>query len=63
MTFPKTTQEFKEAGYKFESKTHCRGCGAEIEFWLTPKGKHMPLDHDSLEPHWARCPKRQEFRK
>lgn len=62
MAFPKTDTELTQQGYEFESKTRCRGCGAEIEFWLTPNGKHIPLDPGTLEPHWSTCPNAKDFR-
>lgn len=63
MPFPKTDTELNQAGYSFEQKTTCRACKKEIEFWLTPKGKHIPLDAGTLEPHWSTCPNANEFRK
>lgn len=32
----------------------CRGCGSEIAFSETPKGKLMPIDADGVS-HFARC--------
>ncbi len=63
MTFPKTDTQLTAQGYTFEDKTKCRSCHAEIEFWLTPKGRHMPLNAGTLEPHWSTCPNAKEFRK
>jgi hypothetical protein len=63
MPFPKNDKELIDQGYRLEARIHCRGCGALIEFWLTPAGKHMPLDPGSLKPHWGTCPKANEFRK
>lgn len=38
------------------------GCGAEI-WWVTTKFKKaMPLNADAA-PHWATCPKAQDFRR
>ena len=62
MPFPKTDTEFNQAGYVYENKGKCRGCGADIEWWRTPKGKAMPLDAGTLEPHWSTCPNAKEFR-
>lgn len=62
MSFPRTDQELGEAGYEFENAGRCRGCGAAIAWYLTPKGKHMPLDEGTLEPHWSTCPKATDFR-
>ena len=63
MPFPKTDTELTAQGYAFENKAKCRGCGADIEWWLTPKGKHIPLDAATLETHWSTCPKAKDFRK
>jgi hypothetical protein len=60
--FPKTDTELTARGYKFENTQHCRGCNALIEFWLTPKQKHIPLNPGTLEPHWATCPNARDFR-
>lgn len=61
--FPRTEQELAQAGYEFESKAKCRGCNAEIEWFLTPRGKHIPLDAGTMEPHWSTCPRAKDFRK
>jgi hypothetical protein len=63
MPFPKTKKELIEQGYEFEDKTYCKGCCARIEFWHTPNGKHVPLNSDTLEPHWSTCPHAKDFRK
>jgi hypothetical protein len=63
MPFPKTKQELLEAGYEYSNSGKCRGCGAGIAWYLTPKGKRMPLDERTFEPHWATCPKAKDFRK
>lgn len=64
MPFPKTDTEAIAQGYKFEKKGHCRGanCKAEIEWWITPKGKQMPFDPGTMEPHWSTCPDRDRFK-
>jgi hypothetical protein len=65
MPFSKTDTELIKAGYKFDNRGRCMGkdCQAEIEWWLTPKGKRIPLDAGTLEPHWSTCPNREDFRK
>ncbi len=63
MPFPKTDTDLAAQGYEFKNKGHCRGCNADIEWWLTPKGRHIPLDAGTLEPHWSTCPKAKDFRK
>jgi len=61
--FPKTETELNQAGYRFYKTGKCRGCGAAIEWWDTPKGKLMPLDEGTLEPHWSTCPNAKDFKK
>jgi len=66
MPFPETTGELVKAGYKFDNQANCRGCGAAIEWWITPRGKKMPMDVDAdgnAESHWANCPEAKNFRK
>lgn len=62
MAFPKTEQELALQGYKFKNSGHCSGCNAEIAWYETPRGKMMPLDEGTLEPHWSTCPKAEQFR-
>jgi hypothetical protein len=50
------------------STSECRGCGAEIGFAKTKKGKWIPFDppedeSQPVEPHWSTCPNAEEFRK
>src|SRR5208282_153230 len=45
MGFPQTIEELKAAGYKFDGESQCKSCGADIEWWTTPRGKKMPVDH------------------
>lgn len=59
----KTDGDLCAASYSFENKGRCRSCQAEIEWWLTPKQKHMPLNAGTLEPHWSTCPQADKFRK
>jgi hypothetical protein len=57
--------ELRAAGYTFDNDAHCRGCGAAIEWWKTPKGKMIPMDvtpEGDCEAHWANCPKAKDFR-
>ena len=65
MPFPKTEAEFAEAGYEYESTSRCKGptCRASIAWYRTPKGKRIPLDEGTLEPHWSTCPDAIDFRK
>jgi hypothetical protein len=65
MPFPKTESELAAQGYVFENRARCRAesCQAEIEWWLTPKGKRIPLDPCTMEPHWSTCPESGKFRR
>lgn len=63
MPFPVGSINLQLAGYHFKDKGTCRGCGAAIEWWLTPRNASMPLDHVTLIPHWGTCPARDQFRK
>jgi hypothetical protein len=70
----KTSDQLKAAGYEYDNDATCRGCGEPIEWWITPKGKKMPMtviktatiQHataDVREPHWASCTARDQFRR
>lgn len=56
--------------------SECRGCGEEIEWIETVNGKKMPVNPGKIVvvtskgevvtgqiPHWATCPKAQDFKK
>ncbi len=69
MSDPITTRyEMERAGYKFLSKSKCKGCDAAIEWWKTSRGKNLPFnprpetEHHPMKPHWATCPKSDDFR-
>tara|TARA_Y100000310_G_scaffold100468_1_gene98331 strand:- start:3671 stop:3916 length:246 start_codon:yes stop_codon:yes gene_type:complete len=40
----------------------CKGCRAYIRWIFTKNGKRMPVDPDGT-PHFATCPKAQQFQK
>jgi len=63
--FPKTSEALYTAGYRFKNNSYCnsRECAAEIQWWTTPAGKSIPLDHGTLEPHWVTCRDVKRFRK
>ena len=57
-----------------KSTAICQGCGADIVWLKTNKGKNMPVDassyngeklyeHGKHVPHWSTCPKADKFRK
>ncbi len=60
--FPKTETELKEQGYEFNGTGKCRACQAAIAWYRTPKGKSIPLDEGTLEPHWSTCSDPELFR-
>jgi hypothetical protein len=72
--FPASADELKANGYDYDNDSHCRACGAAIEWWITPNGKKMPMvveatatihkaSGDIRKPHWADCPNANEFRR
>ncbi len=63
MPFPRTEQGLAEAGYEYENSTKCKGCGADIAWFKTPRGKHIPLNEGTMEPHWSDCPNAKDFRR
>lgn len=63
MPLPKTDAGLRAIGYEFTNGGHCRGCGARISWYRTPKGASMPLDVHTYEPHWSTCTKADQFRK
>jgi len=65
MAFPKTKEQLVALGYKMQRQSVCRGpkCARMIEWWLTPRGKNMPLDPDTCQPHWTTCPDMESFRR
>jgi hypothetical protein len=68
MAFPRTLDEMTTAGYKFDNHATCRGCGDDIEWWITPTGKKIPMNimdrgASTATAHWATCPEQDSFRK
>ncbi len=61
----KTSDDLTTAGYRYEGTGTCKGekCGQLIQWWRTPKGKAIPLDPDTKEPHFSTCPDAEQFRK
>jgi hypothetical protein len=67
-SFPTTRAELEAAGYSRNCYTRCKGCTKAIEFWNTPNGAHIPMEHmpdpDSpAESHFVSCPNAAQFRK
>lgn len=68
MPFPQTLNELKAANYSFSDYATCRGCGADLEWWITPSGKKIPMDpmtsgDSKAVPHWSTCSNADDFRK
>lgn len=68
MAFPKTLNDMVPAGYTFDNSATCRGCGEDIEWWVTPTGKKIPMNEmphgsSTASAHWATCPEAPSFRK
>lgn len=68
MSFPKTLDELKAAGYEFDNHSHCRGCGEDMEWWKTKSGKPIPMNpmDKGTSPaiaHFSTCPEADSFRK
>lgn len=68
MAFPKTFDDMKPAGYTFDNDAVCRGCGDEIEWWITPTGKKLPMNPMSSGStpaisHFTTCSDVGSFRK
>ena len=76
---PESREDLIALGYVFDNDAHCRGCGAPMEWWITPKGKKMPMSVKEVRdetkgpfapiekviriPHWSDCPNADDFRK
>jgi len=58
----KTEKDLVAADYIFKNDSRCKGCDAMIEWWETKNGKMMPLDKETLQPHWGTCPKASRFK-
>lgn len=61
--FPRTEKELEAAGYVYENTGRCRACNQEIAWYRTPAGRRMPLEEGTMEPHWAKCPQADDFRR
>ena len=44
MAFPKTLNEMKTMGYRFERHGRCRDCGHGVEWWQTPTQKWVRMN-------------------
>lgn len=64
MAFPKTEQELHDQGYEKLNESVCRDdrCVAPLTWWLTPKGKRIPMNRGTAETHFATCIAADSFR-
>lgn len=65
---PRTRMSLLKAGYIFKGHSNCRGCGAVIEWWRTPKLKNapydpMPFDGSFATSHFSTCKQAAAYRK
>ena len=68
MSFPTTREEMEEANYIRDGRETCKGCGATMEFWITPEQKAIPMNPmpkptSTAISHFATCPYAARFRK
>lgn len=68
MVFPATFDTLASAGYHFSGYGICKGCGASIEWWITPSHKNIPLNYrrsrsSAVVPHHSICPNVEQFRR
>lgn len=52
---PQNKAEMIAQGYKFVNANECKQCGAEVEWWESPKGKNLPILAGSGELHLGGC--------
>lgn len=66
MAWPyKNRADLEAAEFRYEGLGHCMGprCGEQIEWWRTKRGKAIPLNPETKEPHFATCVEAERFRK
>lgn len=65
---PPTWTELEAAGYIWESRTTCKACAREIEWWRSPAGRWIPIElvaemGGARMLHTMLCPKIDQFQK
>jgi hypothetical protein len=64
---PKTREGLEAAKYRYSTQGKCRGCPAQIQWYVTPNGSWMPFDmpdeKGEFENHWGTCPGRKSFKR
>lgn len=73
--YPTDSNTLKSAGFVYDNDAACRGCGVNIEWWITPGGKKIPMSTvivgslatkdraEMLQPHFTDCPNAGDFRR
>ena len=68
MAYPATLDDMKRSGYTFRNDAVCKGCGEDIEWWITPEGKYIPMNPmprgvSDAKAHWSTCTEAASFRR
>jgi hypothetical protein len=79
MSIPQKREDLVAMGYVFDGEGRCKACGAYMEWWITPRGKKMPMSVVDVKdetkvfpqpvlytirvPHWGDCPEAASFRR
>lgn len=72
--WPITTNQLRADGWEYTNDSNCRGCGARMEWWISPGGKKTPMaivppkdplfsNEEHRQPHFIDCPNVGDFRK
>lgn len=67
-TIPPTWKELEAAGYVWQSRTNCKNCGKEMEWWTSPAGRWIPVElvaeaGGKRMVHTMLCPKADQFQR
>jgi len=67
MGFPTKAEEMEPAGYKLNGFGTCRGCGEKMEWYISPRGKKIPMNvmpnpSSPAVAHWTTCKESPLFR-
>lgn len=56
-TLPRSVPDMLAKGYQFSNKAACKDCGAEIDWWTSPKGAQLPMNSGTALVHMETCGK------
>lgn len=67
-TIPPTWKELEAAGFVWQSRTNCKNCGREMEWWKSPSGRWIPVElvaeaGGARMVHTMLCPKADQFQR